>query len=121
LIGGIGGSVLGVLGGVIGTYFGIRNTAGPRDRAFAIRAAALCWAAVAAFLLALWWTPLAYRTLVWLPYVLLLGPAIRAANRQQERIRHEESFGAGSDGSGLSEGALSPDPFDGGDALDNVQ
>jgi hypothetical protein len=94
LIGGIGGSVLGVLGGVIGTYFGIMNTAGRRERAFAIRAAALGWAGVTAFLAALWWTPLTYRPLLWLPYLLLLPLAIRAWNRRQDQIRLEEAAGA---------------------------
>src|SRR5262249_14628033 len=75
LIGGVGGAVLGVLGGVVGTYFSIKNTAGPRERAFMIRAAALAWVAVATFLVALWWTPLPYRALLWVPYLLLLPPA----------------------------------------------
>lgn len=96
-IGGIGGAALGVLGGVIGTYFGIKNTAGPRERAFMIRAAALAWIAIAAFLIALWWTPLPYRDGLWVSYVLALPLAIRAGNRRQAQIRHEESFGAGSD------------------------
>jgi 4-hydroxybenzoate polyprenyltransferase len=74
---------------------------GPRERVFVIRAAALWCFAVAAFLLALWWTPLAHRTLVWLPYVLSLGPAIRAANRRQDQIRHQEASGSDVDGSGL--------------------
>jgi hypothetical protein len=96
LIGGIGGTVLGVLGGAIGTYFSIMNTAGPRERAFAIRAAALWWFAVAAFLIALWWTPFAYRALLWVPYGLLLPLAIRATNCRQEEIRRQESSGDGS-------------------------
>jgi fatty acid desaturase len=101
LIGGIGGSAIGILGGVIGTYFSVMNTAGPRERAFMIRAAALAWVAVAAFLAALWWIPFPYRFLLWLPYVLALPLAIRAGNRRQERIRREEASGAGSGESAL--------------------
>jgi uncharacterized membrane protein len=100
LIGGIGGSVLGVLGGAIGTYFSVKNTAGPRERAFMIRAAALCWVAVATFLAALWWTPLPYQLWLWALYGISLPLAIRAGNRRQEQIRREEAAGAGSDGSG---------------------
>src|SRR5262245_46293307 len=94
LIGGIGGTVIGVLGGGIGTYFRIKNTAGARVRAFVIRASALCCVAVTAFLAALWLTPLTYRPLLWLPYMMLLPRAIRAWNRRQEQIRREEAVEA---------------------------
>ena len=43
LAGGIAGGIIGVMGGVIGTYFSIRNTKRPKERALAIRLAALCW------------------------------------------------------------------------------
>jgi hypothetical protein len=88
---GIGGTVLGVLGGAIGTYFGIKNTAGLRERAFMVRTAALLWVAVIAFLVALWLTPQPYQPLLWLSYVLLLCRGIRAINRRQEQIRREEA------------------------------
>ena len=94
LIGGIGGTVLGVLGGAIGTDFGIRNTAGPRERAFMIRTAAFLWVAVTAFLVALWLTPQLYQPLLWLSYVLLHCWGIRAINRRQEQIRREEAASA---------------------------
>ncbi len=90
-VGGIGGTAIGVLGGILGTYFGITRTAGARERTFAIRASALCWVAVTAFLAALWWTPLEIRPLLWLPYGLLLSVAIRTWNRRQEQIRREEA------------------------------
>jgi hypothetical protein len=100
LIGGIGGAVIGIMGGVIGTYFSIRNTAGPRERAFVIRVSALTWVAMAALLVVLVCTPRPYRDLGWV-YLLLLGPAIRAFNRRQEEIRSQEASVAGSDESGL--------------------
>jgi hypothetical protein len=99
LIGGIGGAVIGIMGGVIGTYFSIRNTAGPRERDFVVRASALTWVVVAAFLVVLGCTPMPYRALVWVPYLLLLAPAIRAFNRRQEEIRRQEASGAVADGS----------------------
>ncbi|WP_143206709.1 hypothetical protein [Singulisphaera sp. GP187] len=43
LVLGIVGSSLGVMGGVIGTYFSIRNTKRPRERSLMIRLAAMCW------------------------------------------------------------------------------
>ena len=95
LIGGIGGSVLGILGGVVGTWFSIKNTNGPRERAFMIRVSALSWLAVAAFLTALWFTPLSYQPLLWLPVMPLLYVAARAGNRRQDQIRKEESGARG--------------------------
>ena len=90
-IGGVGGTVLGVLGGAVGTYFSIRNTRGPRERAFMIRASVACWAAVAAFLVVLWLIPSPYRFLLWIPYGSGLAWAVRAGNRVQEQIRREEA------------------------------
>jgi len=37
LIGGIAGLVIGVIGGLIGTFASIRNTAGPQEKAFTIK------------------------------------------------------------------------------------
>jgi hypothetical protein len=33
------GSIVGLAGGVIGTYFSIKNTKGPRERAFTVKSA----------------------------------------------------------------------------------
>lgn len=92
-IGGIGGSILGFLGGVVGTYFSIRNTRGPRERAFMVKAAVVCWLAVTAFLVAMWLTPMAYRGLLWLPYAVLLPLGIHYGNRRQQQIEREEAGG----------------------------
>jgi hypothetical protein len=94
MAGAIGGSVLGILGGVIGTYFSIKNTNGPRERAFMIRTSAAFWVGVIAFLAALGLTPAPYRTWLWLPYVFLLPWAVRAGNRRLEQIRREETLDA---------------------------
>jgi hypothetical protein len=91
LIGGVVGGVLGVLGGAIGTYCGIRNTRGPRERAFVIRCSAACVLGVSTFLGLLWLTPFPYRAFLWLPYMFLLPLAARAWNREQERVRREEA------------------------------
>jgi hypothetical protein len=44
LIGALGGSLIGLLGGVIGTYFGIRNTRTAAERQFMIRCSVAMWA-----------------------------------------------------------------------------
>jgi hypothetical protein len=90
-----GGAVIGILGGVVGTWFSIRNTVGPRERAFTIRASVLCWVGVSAFLAALWFTPFPYRALLWLPYMAALPFMARAWNRRQMQIRTEESGAPG--------------------------
>ena len=91
LVGAFGGAFLGVLGGLFGTWASIRNTNGPRERAFTIRSAVLCWLAATAFLAALWFTPILYQPLLWLPYMAALPYAARAWNRRQTQIREEES------------------------------
>lgn len=93
-IGGVGGSLLGILGGVIGTYASIKNTSSPRERAFIVRTAALCWLGVTAFLAALWFTPPDYRPLLWLFYALALPLSLRAMNRRHQQIRREQGSGA---------------------------
>lgn len=90
LIGGIAGSVLGVLGGVIGTWFSIKNTNGPRERVFMVRTAAIAWVAITLFLVLLLSLPQPYNFLMWLPYGILLPLGIRRTNRIQAEIRIQE-------------------------------
>ena len=69
----------------------IKNTGGPRERAFMVRMAAFMWVAITAFLAALWLTPHLYQPLLWLPYLLLLPLSIRFMNRRQQEIRCDEN------------------------------
>ena len=92
LIGGIAGSVIGVAGGVIGLYFSIKNTNGPRERAFVIRAGIICSAAILVFLAVLHVVPNPYRCwLVWVPFAILLPIGIKRWNKRQFEIRQDES------------------------------
>lgn len=90
MVGGIVGSFLGIAGGAVGTYFSIKNTAGPRERAFMIRAAAVAWVAIAVFLLGLLLLPTPWKWLLWLPYGIVLPLSIRWGNRRQQQIRRDE-------------------------------
>lgn len=90
MVGGIVGSFLGIAGGAVGTYFSIKNTAGPRERAFMIRAAAVAWVAIAVFLLGLLLLPTPWTWLLWLPYGIVLPLSIRWGNRRQQQIRRDE-------------------------------
>jgi phosphotransferase system glucose/maltose/N-acetylglucosamine-specific IIC component len=87
LFGGIAGSVVGVMGGVIGTYFSIKNTNGPKERAFVIRAAAVCWLGVTAFLVCLFLAPRPWSVLVWIIGMPLQFWFVRWANAGEARAR----------------------------------
>ncbi len=91
LVGGVVGSVVGIAGGIVGTWFCITRTEGPRERAFVIRAAAVCWFAGLVLLALLFLLPDPWQWLLWIPYAILLPLGVRYANRQQQRIRLEES------------------------------
>ena len=91
LIGGIIGCVIGMLGGLIGTLVSIRNTSGPREKAFTIRASIVGWIAAVIFLALLFLLPTPWRFLLWIPYGILLPLGIVTWNRTQQRIREEES------------------------------
>lgn len=90
LMGGMIGGVVGVLGGAVGTYFSIRNTAGPRERSFMVRVAMVAWIVVTAFVLGLLMLPQPYNFLLWVPYGIALPLGIIWSNRRQQKIRSEE-------------------------------
>ena len=87
IIGGGGG----VLGGVIGTYFTIKNTNGPRERAFTIKGSILCWVFITLFIAGMCLIPSWYKITLVIPYVVVLFFGIRKWNEIQFRIRKEES------------------------------
>jgi drug/metabolite transporter (DMT)-like permease len=89
--GAIVGSVLGLAGGVIGTWYSIRNTRGPRERRFVIQGALAFWGFVLLFLAGLMMIPLQHRVWLWVPYPILLVAAIVTFNRTQQRLRREEA------------------------------
>lgn len=90
LIGGVVGGFFGLLGGAIGTYFSIKNTNGPRERAFMIKASVITWIAVSVFLIMLLVIPMPYNYLVWIPYGILLPIGIYKINKTQADLRDRE-------------------------------
>lgn len=90
-IGGLIGAAMGLLGGVIGTCFSVKNTKGPRERAFVIRASLLCWLAGGAFVIAMAYAKPLYFSVLIPMYVIGLGLGVRWWNRRQAEIREEES------------------------------
>jgi hypothetical protein len=81
---------MGLVGGAIGTYASVRNTAGPSERAFMIRVAAAVWIGATAFVIALIVVPFPYKWLLWIFYVPALITTIVWGNRRQRQIRLEE-------------------------------
>ena len=105
LIGGTVGGVGGVAGGIIGTYCSIKNTKGPKERAFMWKASIVCWLAIGLFLGLMFLLPNPYRYFLWIPYSILMVLGIPFINRTQQRIRKEESeFG------GVGDAARCPKP-----------
>jgi len=90
--GAILGGIIGIIGGIFGTVVGIRNTKGPLERAFMLRSSVAVWVLVIAFVAGMFLLPDPYRHFLWLPYGILLTIGIVVANRQQARIRSEESL-----------------------------
>lgn len=89
-IGGILGSVLGILGGVVGTYFSIRSTNSRRERRFVVRAAILVWLALGLTALAVFYRP-TLRAWAWVPISVMVVVGVPLGNRRQEMIRREEA------------------------------
>ncbi len=88
---GIGGSLIGLAGGIFGTYCSIKNTNGPRERAFLIKASVVCWIGVLIFLTLFFALPIAYRCYMWIPYAIILPLGIIYSNRTQQKIRKSEA------------------------------
>jgi hypothetical protein len=86
LIGIIFSVSLGVLGGAIGTYFSVKNTSGPRERAFMIRVSIFTWIAVSIFVAALMFLPKPYNWLLWIPYGIALPLTIIRWNKSRWRF-----------------------------------
>ena len=88
--GAVAGVVLGLSGGVIGTFNSLRHAKGPREKQFLIRASIVCWLSIAIFIPLLVFLPTPARMLLWIPYAVLLTQGISYWNRTQQKIRDEE-------------------------------
>ena len=91
IIGAVIGGICGFLGGIIGTYFSIKNTDSHRERTFVIKAVVVCWLVIILFLTLLLTIPQPYNWLVWIPYGILLPFGIRFWNSKQTEIRRQET------------------------------
>ncbi len=94
LIGAIGGSVLGLAGGIVATYFSIKNTNGPNERRFMVKASVVMWITIGIFLALLFLLPNPYRWFMWIPYGILLPLGIIFVSKRDAQIRAKESGSA---------------------------
>jgi hypothetical protein len=90
LWGAIIGCCIGIAGGALGTYFGIKNTKGPKERAWMIKCTTIIWIAVIVFLTLLRIVPYPYKVYLWIPYAILLSWGIFKINRRQRALREED-------------------------------
>lgn len=94
-IGAIGGAAIGVLCGVIGTYFSIKNAKTPAERRFGVKYVISVWVAVSLLmgLLALSFISVILWRIYWVAFAvffILLGPSIFWANKRQALLRREK-------------------------------
>jgi hypothetical protein len=87
LIGGIGGAVIGVLGGVFGTWMSLRACRTPAERLMMWRWSLTFWLGVALFGVLMLTLPSPYRFLLWIPYAILLPLAVTRCNADFARAR----------------------------------
>ncbi len=90
LIGAIIGGVIGLAGGIIGTYFSIKNTDGPKERSFMIKASLIFWSLGIIFVTLLLLIKSPLKWLLWVPYSLILPLSIRYVNNRISELKKEE-------------------------------
>ena len=87
IIGGFGGSVIGVAGGIFGTWMSIHNAKTPAEKSQTFRFSLACWLFVTLFLVAFFVTPHPYNFLWLIPYPIVLMWGINRINREQKLLR----------------------------------
>jgi purine-cytosine permease-like protein len=80
-----------VVAGLAGAYLSIKNTKGPRERAFMIKAIIIGWIFVLALVFGLRVLPRSYHVLIIPIYIAGAVAGIMYSNKKQAQIRAEES------------------------------
>ena len=88
---GIAGGIIGLIGGIIGSYFSIKNTNGPKEKEFAIRATLITWALVIIYAALFIGLPFPQKMYLMIPYGLILPLGVWYWNRTQQNIRTKEA------------------------------
>ena len=86
------GMLIGIGGGVAGTYVSIRNTKSAAARRFMIRCAVYVWLALLIFVCALMLIPKPYNFLTWIPFALAMPLSIRYINARLMLLQRGDSL-----------------------------
>jgi Ca2+/Na+ antiporter len=89
-IGAIAGVIIGVLGGLIGSYLSISNAKTKKERIYMVKAVGMCWAVVIAFLLLVIFLPEPINSFIWIPYLAGLFALIRYWNKKLKQMQVSE-------------------------------
>ena len=81
---------VGVAGGLLGTWFSIKNTGTPAERAFMIKCSVATWVFVIAFAMAMYFVSMPYSIGLAGVYITALVLWINWMNRVQARMRSEQ-------------------------------
>jgi len=87
---GLAGSLIGILGGIIGTYFSITKTKTLVERRFMMRTTIWMWLGISIFLLVVFFAPSPWRWLAFIPYIIILTLSILYVNHRQQAFRKSE-------------------------------
>ena len=87
---GIIGCVIGIAGGVFGTYCSISNAKGPQERRFIVKAATVIWIASVAFVFLIVTLPNSIKLVLWLPYGIFMPLLIILMNNRLKEIQASE-------------------------------
>ena len=91
LLGAVFGSVIGLAGGLLGTWMSLRNLPSGAQRDFMKKAAALGWAGVLGFTATTLLVPAPWIWLLWIGYVPLLLWFIRYVNHTLAALQASQS------------------------------
>ena len=83
--------IIGLMGGILGSYFSIKRAIDSKEKAFIIKIVIAGWIGTTIFLALLFLTPTPYRIFIFVPYSIIMTITIIKGNKILAKIRKEES------------------------------
>ncbi len=84
------GLLIGLGGGIYGTYSSIKNSKTEKEKQFIIRSSIPIWLFMILFLLCLMLIPQPYNFLLWVPYGIVFPFGLRYFIKKHRQIRNED-------------------------------